>query len=231
MKTIDALILAAGKGTRMRSQGPKVLNTLLGETMLCHVIGAINALPWISVIRVVAGHQAPLVIEEAARLSSRFSRDISCIEQKEQKGTGHALMTAMPRLSGSDGVLVVNGDAPLIEAQMLDSFLARADGADIAFLTLDLADAGAYGRVVRRNGHVAAIVEAKDYDPAIYGPLEDAHEVNAGIYLFSLSAAEKLLPCLSCANKSGEYYITDMIALGKKEGMDVRGIPVGDMET
>ena len=200
---IDALILAAGKGTRMPSPRPKVLQTLLGETMLALVTSTLAAMPRVNRILTLVGNEADMVSAEAARTAERLGIASSCIRQEKQLGTGHALMTAMPELDGDGCVLVVNGDAPLVTPEVLNHFLDAAEGADAAFLSLELEDAAAYGRVVRREGRVSAIVEARDFDPALYGPLEDAHEVNTGIYLFSLPAARRLLPRLTCDNRGG----------------------------
>lgn len=224
MTSIDALILAAGRGTRMPSPRPKVLQTLLGETMLTLVTATLSAMPRIGNVLTLVGNEADMVSAEAARAAERLGRTARCILQERQLGTGHALMTAMPHLSGDGSVLVVNGDAPLLTADVLNRFLDAALGADVAFLSLMLDDAAAYGRVIRENGAVRAIVEARDFDPALYGPLADAHEVNTGIYLFSLPAVRALLPKLSCDNRGGEYYITDLVSLGLAGGMDVRGI-------
>ena len=224
MNHLHALILAAGKGTRMPSPRPKVLQTLLGETMLTLVTATLHAMDRVGDIFTMVGCEAAMVSAEAEAVAGRLGRKAFCIEQKEQKGTGHALMTAMPFLEGDGRLLVVNGDAPLLTAEVLDRFLDGAEGADVAFLSLELDDAASYGRVVRKDGAVKAIVEAKDFDPAVYGPKEDAHEVNTGIYLFSLPSVRRLLPKLSNNNKSGEYYITDLVSLGLAEGMDVRGI-------
>ncbi|MBQ8173149.1 MAG: NTP transferase domain-containing protein, partial [Mailhella sp.] len=221
---VHALILAAGKGTRMPSPRPKVLQTLLGETMLSLVTATLNAMSRVDAIYTMVGCEAAMVSAEAGAIAARLGRTAYCIEQKEQKGTGHALMTAMPHLEGDGHLLVVNGDAPLLTADVLDRFLDKADGADVAFLSLELENAASYGRVVRKDGAVQAIVEAKDFDPALYGPIEEAREVNTGIYLFSLPAVRKLLPSLSNNNKSGEYYIPDLVSLGLAAGMDVRGI-------
>lgn len=220
----DALILAAGKGTRMHSPRPKVLQTLLGESMLALVTAALGKTPGVERILTLTGSDASLVEAEASRTAARLGRDAECIRQEKQLGTGHALMTAMPYLEGKGYVLVVNGDTPLITAEALGGFLEKAEGADVAFLSVDLDDTASYGLVVRKNGHFHAIVEAKDFDPALYGPREKIHEVNTGIYLFSLPALRALLPSLSCKNAGGEYYITDLAALGLRAGMDVRGI-------
>ena len=220
----DALILAAGKGTRRPSPRPKVLQTLLGESMLALVTATLDKVPGIGRILTLTGNEAAMVEAEAASAAQRLGRQEVCIRQERQLGTGHALMTAMPSLQGDGCVLVVNGDTPLITPEVLGSFLEKAAGADVAFLSVELDDPASYGRVVRKDGAVRAIVEAKDFDPALYGPKEEAREVNTGIYLFSLPAVRTLLPSLSCENAGGEYYITDLVALGLNAGMDVRGI-------
>lgn len=224
MNGTDALILAAGKGTRMPSPRPKVLQTLLGETMLTLVTATLAAMPRVRNVFTLVGNEADMVSAEADRAAQRLNIRAACIRQERQLGTGHALMTAMPHLEGDGHVLVVNGDAPLLTEGVLNRFLDAAEGADVAFLSLVLDDAASYGRVVREQGKVKAIVEARDFDPVLYGPLEEAHEVNTGIYLISLPAARRLLPLLSCDNKGGEYYITDLVSLGLAAGMDVRGI-------
>ncbi len=224
MNTIDALILAAGKGTRMPSPRPKVLQTLLGETMLALVTATLAAMPRVRHAITLVGNEADMVSAEAVRVAERLGKKALCVRQERQLGTGHALMTAMPELQGDGSVLVVNGDAPLLTPDVLNRFIDAAEGADVAFLSLVMDDAASYGRVIRENGAVRAIVEAKDFDPSLYGPLEDAREVNTGIYLFSLPAARRLLPSLSCDNRGGEYYITDLVSLGLAAGMDVRGV-------
>ena len=224
MESLHSLILAAGKGTRMPSPRPKVLQALLGESMLALVTATLHSMDRVQDIFTLVGNEAAMVRSEAEAVAARLGREARCIEQKEQRGTGHALMTAMPFLDGDGHVLVVNGDAPLLTAAVLNRFLDAAEGADVAFLSLELEDAASYGRVVREGGVVRAIVEAKDFDPALYGPLKDAHEINTGIYLFSLPAVRTLLPRLSNDNRSGEYYITDLVSLGLAAGMDVRGI-------
>jgi len=227
---LHALILAAGKGTRLPSPRPKVLQTLLGETMLALVWRAVDAVSGVDRVWTLAGHEAALVTAELERLARRTHRDELAqdwIMQEVQMGTGHALQTALPCLeeAGAQRVLVVNGDVPLLSASLLETFVQQAQGSDVAFLSLKLDDAGAYGRVLRdAKGGVRAIVEAKDYDPAQHGP--DPREINTGIYVISLEAARCLLPRLSNANRSGEYYITDLVGLGVEEGLDVRGIPV-----
>lgn len=213
--TVGAVILAAGKGTRMKSDAPKVLAGLLGLPMLWYVRRAAKALCDDRVLAVI-GHRAELVEKVFPDLAGRF------VYQTEQRGTGHALATALPaiRAAGWEYVLVVNGDAPLVTAQSLEPFLreALAAKADLAFVTIEVPGGGSYGRVVRQGGSVA-IVEAKDYDTTVYGPVTG--EVNAGVYLLRVDAVAPLLPALSDANASGEYYITDLVGLAAGTGLSV----------
>ena len=157
---MTAVILAAGKGTRMHSDKPKVLQTVLGEPMLRYVREALRPVFGDRVL-VVVGHRADMI--ESAFAGERFVR------QTEQLGTGHALMQALPELRASDCqmALIVNGDTPLLRAETVAHFMKEAEGADLAFATISLDEPGAYGRVVRDDeGHVSAIVEARDYDMA-----------------------------------------------------------------
>lgn len=151
------------------------------------------------------------------------------IEQNEQLGTGHALLTALPilRAAGMQQVLLVNGDTPLISTDILSKFIEKSAGSSLSVATLELPDPSAYGRIIRNEqGNIAAIVEAKDYDPAKYGA--DPHEINAGVYLVDLVLAEKLLPFLTKSNASGEYYLTDLVRLAVNEGMSVSAVSFGN---
>ncbi|MCR5259072.1 MAG: bifunctional UDP-N-acetylglucosamine diphosphorylase/glucosamine-1-phosphate N-acetyltransferase GlmU [Desulfovibrio sp.] len=222
MSTKAALVLAAGKGTRMHSDRPKVLQTVLGEPMLAFVLAALEP-EFGEDVFIVAGHRHELV--EQAVPHGRF------VLQQEQLGTGHALREAMPalRAAGAESVLVVNGDAPLVTAKVIKDFVAQAQKADLAFATINLDNPGAYGRVVRQDGHIAGIVEAKDYDEAKHGV--STGEVNAGLYLVRMDLAERLLPRVGNANRSGEYYITDLVALALEDGASVKGIVCGNDES
>jgi bifunctional UDP-N-acetylglucosamine pyrophosphorylase/glucosamine-1-phosphate N-acetyltransferase len=219
-----ALILAAGKGTRMKSDAPKVLATLLGKPMLWYVASSLQTLFDDNVMAVV-GHRAEAVEAAFPELAGRF------VLQAQQLGTGHALSCALPALAGAglDHVLVVNGDAPLVTADSLAAFCraAQAGAADLAFVTIELPDPGAYGRVVR-SARGVRIVEAKDYDTAVYGPATG--EINAGVYWLRLAAVAPLLDKLTNANNSGEYYITDLVALAQQAGLSVLPVPCGHDE-
>lgn len=218
LQSCFALILAAGKGTRMGAGKPKVLRKLLGSPMLAFVIAALEPL-FQHKLLTVSGHLAEIL--ETTFPEQKF------IRQTEQLGTGHALITALPALRKANAThaLVVNGDVPLLTSAVIASFMEKATGADIAFATITLSNPGAYGRIVRKDGEVTAIVEAKDYDSALHG--EPTGEVNAGLYLLDLEQIAGLLPGLGANNKSGEYYLTDLIGMGLDAGLIVRAICCG----
>jgi len=213
-----AVILAAGKGTRMHSDKPKALQTLLGETMLDCV--AHTAAQVAERVLTVVGHGHELVRMTHPQLTEGF------VLQAEQKGTGHALQTAWEqvRASGARHCLVLNADAPLVTTADLDELLGAArEGSEIAFLTTVLPDAGSFGRVLRGDGgEVTGIVEAKDFDPARHGA--DTGEVNTGIFCLAVGAVEQALFSLTSANCAGEYYITDLVGHGVVSGLKVQAL-------
>jgi len=176
----------------------------------------------------VIGHKAELV---RAAFPDRLAD--SWVLQAAQNGTGHALQCAWPQLraAGMERVAVVNGDTPLLPQDRFEAFLhqAQTSQADLAFMTLTLDDPGAYGRVVRQGGdpegRVQAIIEAKDYSPEKHGP--EPREINAGVYYLNMSAIEPLLGRLTNDNKSGEFYITDLIGFAVAAGRNVIGVNCG----
>ena len=220
---LGIVILAAGKGTRMHSDNPKVLQPMLGEPMLRYVLDALMPLGGTNVWSVI-GHGAALVQAVFKDSATRF------VVQEQQLGTGHALQTAWPEVekSGCSHVLVVNGDTPLITPDAMWSFMETAlrEESDLAFLTLTPDDAASFGRVLRENGKVRAIVEAKDYSEAEYGPCPN--EINSGIYFLRAEAVAPLLPQLRNANKSGEFYITDLVGMAVARGLRVSGVAAGN---
>lgn len=220
-----AVILAAGKGTRMHSDKPKVLQTLLGETMLRYVADAANAVA--ATVVTVVGHGHELVRKTHPDLAEGF------VLQEDQKGTGHALQVAWERVlaSGASHCLVLNGDTPLVTPEALEDLMNTAqEGADIAFLSALLPKAGAFGRVLRgSDGEVVGIVEAKDFDPQRFGP--DTGEVNTGLFCLRVAAVEAILFSLTSANRAGEFYITDLVGLGVEAGLDVHALPREDAGT
>lgn len=215
---VGALILAAGKGTRMHSDTPKVLQGILEEPMLRYVYDAL-AHVGLDRVRAVVGHGSEQIRAAFPEKAQSF------ILQAEQLGTGHALQTAWPAvLAGAlDYLLVINGDTPLIEARAIRELLEQAiqEQADLAFMTLTLADPGAFGRVLRRNGQALAIVEAREYNPIEHGP--EPSEINAGVYCLRAAAMAPLTPLLSSNNAGGEIYITDLVGLAVGQGLAVYG--------
>lgn len=223
--TIGSLILAAGKGTRMHSENPKVLLKLLEEPMLDYVYSALQPL-FDRRIHTVVGHGSEIV-------HAHFKADIAMTDrfilQAEQLGTGHALQTAMPALqdSGYGSLVVVNGDTPLIRPSHIRTFVEQCltSSLDLGFITLKPSDPASFGRVIRDDsGRACAVIEAKDYNPSVHGPEPD--EINAGIYFFKIAAVSPLLSSLDNDNKNNEYYITDLIAAAVAAGLHVDGILV-----
>lgn len=220
---IDILILAAGKGTRLPSKKPKTLQRLLGETMLRLNIHAVSAVPKIRQITVVIGHEADQVQNELANISANYSDlKIVSVLQPALLGTGDALREALPSLPNEGQVLVLNADMPLIRPELLQAFIHRAAGQDIAVLSMTLENPAAYGRIQRTNEKFVAIVEAKDFDPSRHGALPN--EVNSGIFLLNIQVIRSTIPHLQNNNRSGEYYITDLAELAIAHGYTAEAV-------
>ena len=213
-----AVILAAGKGTRMHSDKPKVLQTVLGETMLGLVAFAAKSVA--AQVLTVVGHGQELVRLAHPELAEGF------VLQEQQLGTGHALQMAWDRVraSGASHCLVLNGDTPLVTTEIVEDLLQTVrEGADMAFLSTVLPEAGAFGRVLRgSDGEVLGIVEAKDYDPQRHGP--DTGEINTGLYCLNVATADNFLFSLTDDNRAGELYITDLVGLAVQAGHEVRAL-------
>ena len=220
---LGTVVLAAGKGTRMHSDAPKVLQRMLGEPMLSYVLRELAPIAP-SFLWTVIGHGADAVRSRFAHDETRF------VEQKEQLGTGHALQTAWGELvaAGITHALVVNGDTPLVCAETMRRFVDTAleRNCDLAFVTLTPDNAASFGRVVRANGKVRAIIEAKDFDEAVYGPCP--RESNSGIYFVRCESIGPLLSLLRNTNKSGEYYITDLVEAAVAHNLVVEGVEAGN---
>jgi len=201
---ISIVILAAGKGSRMKSNRAKVLHEISGKPMLYHIIKESKKLS--DDITVVIAHQKEAVKET---MQSYFE-DINFVEQDAQNypGTGGAVMSISPKY---EKVLVLNGDMPLITADALKGFLDIES--DIIMSIFDLTDPSGYGRVVIRNQAVEYIVEQKDASEAEL----NVTTVNAGIYAFSRNILERYIPKLSNDNAQQEYYLTDIIAMAKED--------------
>lgn len=212
--SLAVVILAAGKGTRMRSALPKVLHRLSGTPMVTHVANAARALSP-NTISIVYGHGGEAV--QAALPAS----DLSWAEQAEQLGTGHAVAQALPQVQDDDKVLILYGDVPLIQPDTLRRCLAQVDDDSLCLLTLSMEDPSGYGRILRgEDGMVAGIVEQKD------ASMEQLciTEVNTGILACPRAFLDEALPKLSSDNAQGEYYLTDVIAMASKRGMLVNSV-------
>ena len=207
---LAVVILAAGKGTRMKSDLPKVLHPIAGRPMVQHVVDAAGALDPDNTV-LIYGHGG-----EAVRQAVTGSR-LQWAEQAEQLGTGHAVAQALPHLE-EDVVLVLYGDVPLIQPQTLRDFVARVDDQSLALMTLTLDDPSGYGRVIRDgDGKVQRVVEQKDASD----DEKAVREINTGILACTRRFLNDSLPRLSNSNAQGEYYLTDLIAMAVDAGMDV----------
>ncbi len=214
-------IMAAGKGTRMKSQHPKVLHAAGGRALLEHVIAAAEQLAPAHDVYAIIGHDAGRVREAVAHTGVNF------ILQAEQRGTGHALMVAELRLKPYRDVLVLSGDVPLIRPDTLRRLLDfhRARKADMTILTAEPPDPASYGRILRRGKElVAAIVEQKSLRPAE----RHIREINSGIYLFGVKSLFANIRKLTTNNPHGEYYLTDMASLLVKGKKKVVALSAGD---
>ena len=210
---LNVVIMAAGKGTRMRSARPKVLHRLAGRHLLQHVLDAAAGLGASRTI-VVTGHGAAEVERATGAPGLAFVR------QEPQLGTGHALQQAAPLLDDAGTTLVLNGDVPLIEVDTLQALLAASGGEKLALLTVALADPKGYGRVRRQGGAITSVVEEKDATP----PERDIAEIYTGVMAAPTVALKRWLAALKNDNAAGEYYLTDVVALAVAGGTPVVGV-------
>ena len=200
-------VLAAGKGTRMKSALPKVLQPLAGATLVERVLAsAANLQPERRLL--IVGHQAERVEQQLASVGG-----LEFVLQQPQNGTGHAVQQLIPALQGFAGeLLVLNGDVPLLRAETIDALVSqhRSSGADVTLLTARLADPTGYGRVFAdADGKVSGIVEHRDCTEE-----QRSNDLtNAGIYCFNWTALAEVLPKLSTDNDQGELYLTDTVAM------------------
>lgn len=208
---MNIVILAAGMGKRMRSRLPKVLQPLAGKPMLAHVLEKARLLGKNNRIIVVVGHGA-----EAVKNYFSQAEDITFALQSEQLGTGHALLQALPYCEKSEPTLVLLGDVPLIRSETLTK-LVQAAGDGVGLLTVKLSNPKGYGRIVRENGAVRAIVEEKDATEQ----QRAIDEVNTGIMVLPTQYLDRWLNELGNQNAQGEYYLTDVIARAVAEGVEV----------
>ena len=213
--TLNIIILAAGKGTRMYSRQPKVLHPIGGKAMLAHVIQTAQTLAP-QTIHVVIGHGKEQVKQQLA------DAQVGWVEQTEQLGTGHAVKTALPHLPQDGRTLVLYGDVPLIDRDNLQALLAAA-GNGVGILTDIMDNPTGYGRIIRdANNQVVQIVEEKDAD----AEQKAIREVNTGIFVLPNQYLGGWLNALQSNNAQGEYYLTDVVALAVRDGVAVTPHPV-----
>ncbi len=217
---LRTLILAAGRGTRMRSSLPKVLQPLAGRPLLEHVIDVAEALEPEGV-HVVYGFGGDQVMEAMKH------RNVSWHEQAEQLGTGHAVDQAMPAVEDEDVVLVLYGDVPLIQEETLQQLVHLAGENALALLTVKLDNPYGYGRIVRdARGHVLSIVEEKDTSDE----QRDINEVNTGVMACRAGLLRGWINALENNNSQGEYYLTDVVALAVTDDVPVHAFITANVE-
>lgn len=215
---LQVVVLAAGRGTRMRSVHPKVLQPLAGRPLLAHVLDTAAQLQAQRRV-VVVGHGAAQVRERFAQADAQFC------EQSPQLGTGHAVLQAAPWLDDAAVVLVLYGDVPLVRAATLRPLIDAARAGSLALLTVTLPDPGGYGRIVRdAAGQVLRIVEHKDANEAE----RTIAEVNTGILAAPAALLKRWVAALRNDNAQGEYYLTDVVAQAIAQGVGVQAFASAD---
>jgi bifunctional UDP-N-acetylglucosamine pyrophosphorylase / glucosamine-1-phosphate N-acetyltransferase len=219
------LIMAAGKGTRLKSKRPKVLHEVGGKPLLRHVVDAARQIVPPEDVYVIVGHEAGLVRDSVAKLGVQF------VEQTEQRGTGHAIQTARQATEGYENIIVLSGDVPLIRPETIrkvrDFHLEHR--AAMTVLTAAPEELQGYGRVVRKSNNsdeIREIVEPKALTPE----LAKAKEINSGIYAFSSKPLFAHIDSLGTKNAHGEFYLTDMAAILVAAGERVLALQAEDAD-
>lgn len=208
---LDILILAAGKGTRMRSDLPKVLHPVGGKALVQHVADTARKVGGEQLL-IIVGHGAEKVEEKMA------ASDVKFVLQAQQLGTGHAVQQALPHLRNDASVLILYGDVPLTKAETLQKLISKVSDTQMGLLTVNMQNPTGYGRIVRdANNKVIAIVEHKDASDE----QKKITEINTGIMAVKAKHLQKWLPQLSNNNAQGEYYLTDIIAMAKADGVAI----------
>ena len=216
----SAIVLAAGFGKRMNSSTPKVLHPICGVPMLGHVLETVQELKPTQIITVV-GHGKERVTKY---LNSEFKK-VKTVVQKEQKGTGHAVQTALAQMKNSKGlVLITAGDTPLLTSDTITRLVLAAKESKAAVLIADLPDPTGYGRIIRLASMVDRIVEQSD---ATAEELEIT-EINTGVYVFDIEILKKAITQLKANNKQGEIYLTDVVAVINNMGESVSAVMCED---
>ncbi len=217
---LDIVILAAGKGTRMKSSLPKVLHPIAGKPMLAHVLNTARQLGSDN-INIVIGHHAELVEQQFT------ATDVNFVLQAEQLGTGHAVQQALGHLRAGAIALILYGDVPLTSASTLSDLAGKVSDTSMGLLTVQLNNPTGYGRIVRDDkGDVTAIVEQKDATPEQLA----ISEGNSGMLAVAVNDLQRWLPNLANNNAQKEYYLTDIIAMAKAEGKQITTVTTSTEE-
>ena len=214
----DIIILAAGKGSRMYSNTPKVLHMLSGEPLLSHVLRAANSVEHARKI-VVVGHGEEEIKQHYE--GSPLITETLFVTQSQQLGTAHAVQVAMPHIRDCSRVLILYGDVPLITPETIARMFEALAGNSLVILTADIQDPDGYGRIVRDNeGNIESIVEQKD------ASLEQSkiHEINTGLIAIESQQLREWLPKIGNNNAQGEFYLTDLIGMAQSKGCKILSV-------
>jgi bifunctional UDP-N-acetylglucosamine pyrophosphorylase/glucosamine-1-phosphate N-acetyltransferase len=212
---VDVVVMAAGKGTRMKSARPKVLHHLAGRALLGHVLDTAIQLSARRAV-VIVGHQAEQVQAQVQSWPLQ-SLTLDFARQEPQLGTGHAVQQALPLLADDGVTLILSGDVPLTQAQTLQALIGACAGQHLALLTLELPDPSGYGRIVREGEVVQAIVEHKDASDE----QRRITEIYSGIMAVPTRQLRSWLARLDNKNAQGEYYLTDVVKFAVADGVPV----------
>ena len=223
---LKSVILAAGKGTRMKSETPKVLHTIFDKTLVGYVIDAVNGTGMADENYIIVGHQAERVEEY---IKNNYS-NAKTVLQSPQLGTGHAVSMVLPYLENFDGeVVILCGDTPLITSETLKEFVEyhKNNKSDLTVMSAIFENPTNYGRIVRAsNGHVEGIIEEKDATEE----QKKIQEINAGIYCIDWKKVKPAFSELKTNNAQGEYYLTDIIKRGNQNGLKVEAYTLKNNE-
>ena len=223
-KEIKAIILAAGKGTRMKSAKPKVLHEIYNKPMLGWVVEAISRLPYDTECTAVIGHGA----QEVEQYLNDNYKYVNTTIQEKQLGTGHAVMQAVPLLNNYKGsLIIVCGDTPLITTKTLNNLVKyhESNCSDVTVMTADFTNPSGYGRIIRSySGEIIKIVEEKDASETV----KEIKEVNTGVYCLDWSRVKQAFLELRNNNAQGEYYLTDIIKWARGNNLNISGYKIPD---
>ena len=216
-KALSVVILAAGKGTRMYSDLPKVLHKVAGKPMVKHVIDTANQLGAENV-HLIYGHGGELMRERLA------NERVNWVVQAEQLGTAHAVQQAAPFFKDDENIVILYGDAPLVTKETLEKLIVAKPENGIALLTVNLDNPTGYGRIIRENGNVVAIVEQKDANAEQL----KIQEVNTGVLVADGAHFKNWLSRVKNNNAQGEFYLTDVIGLANQDGCQVTAVQASE---